>query len=60
MSYLNTQQLALARQQEIARDAERRRRGGEFLAHNRTGRIRSMRRRDGTLWIFRLPRSATA
>ncbi len=60
MSYLNTHDLARIRQQEIARDAEKRNRMGELPAQHRTGRIRSLRRTDGTLWIFRLPRNATA
>ena len=60
MSYLNTHELARARQQEIARNAEQRSRMGDFPAQHRTGRIRSMRRTDGSLWIFRLPRNATA
>ncbi len=54
------QQLATIRQQEIARDAERRRRQGEIPTQRRTGRLRSLRRSDGTLWVFRLPRRATA
>jgi hypothetical protein len=54
------QELALIRQQEIARHAEQRRRMGELPARHRTGRIRSLRRSDGSLWVFRLPRRATA
>jgi hypothetical protein len=60
MSYLNTHELARVRQQEIARNAEQRSRMGEIPAQHRNGRIRSMRRTDGSLWIFRLPRNATA
>ena len=60
MSYLNTQELARVRQQEIARTAAQRHRMGDLPAQNRTGRIRSLRRSDGSLWIFRLPRNATA
>ena len=60
MSYLNTHDLARARQEEIARNAEQRSRMGELPAQHRTGRIRSLRRADGSLWIFRLPRNATA
>lgn len=59
MTYMN-HQLAMIRQQEIARDAATRTRIGEIPAPHRTGRIRSLRRTDGTLWIFRLPRRATA
>ncbi len=59
MSHLE-QQLALIRQQEIARLAEQRSRMGEIPAPSRSGRIRSLRRSDGTLWVFRLPRRATA
>jgi len=53
-------QLAEIRQQEIARIAEQRRRIGELPAPHRTGRIRSLRHGDGRLWVFRLPRRATA
>lgn len=53
-------ELARIRQQEIAREAAKCSRTGELPAPNRTGRIRSLRRVDGSLWIFRLPRSATA
>jgi hypothetical protein len=60
MSYLTSHELAQARQREIARNAEQRSRMGERPAQHRTGRIRSLRRSDGTLWIFRLPRNATA
>lgn len=59
MSHLD-HQLALSRQQEIAQRAERRRLAGELPTQHRTGRIRSLRRTDGTLWIFHLPRRATA
>jgi hypothetical protein len=57
MSY---QELARIRQQEIARNAELRSRMGDIPTQRRTGRIRSLRRSDGSLWIFRLPRNATA
>jgi hypothetical protein len=57
MSHL---ELARVRQQEIARNAELRSRMGDLPTQHRTGRIRSLRRTDGTLWIFRLPRNATA
>jgi hypothetical protein len=57
MSY---QELARIRQQEIARNAELRSRLGDIPTQRRTGRIRSLRRSDGSLWIFRLPRNATA
>jgi hypothetical protein len=60
MSYLNTHELARVRQQEIARTAEQRSRMGDLPTQRRTGRIRSLRRTDGSLWIFRLPRNATA
>lgn len=60
MSYFETQELARIRQQEIARNAEQRSRMGELPTQHRTGRIRSLRRSDGSLWIFRLPRNATA
>ena len=60
MSHMEHQELARIRQQEIARSAEQRSRLGEIPARHRTGRIRSLRRTDGTLWIFRLPRNATA
>jgi hypothetical protein len=60
MSYMNNHELARIRQQEIARHAEQRSRIGDLPAQNRTGRIRSLRRSDGSLWIFRLPRNATA
>ncbi len=59
MSHLE-HQLALIRQQEIAREAAKRSRIGEIPSQRRTGRIRSLRRTDGSLWIFRLPRGATA
>jgi len=60
VSFMNSQELARIRQQEIARHAEQRSRIGDLPAQNRTGRIRSLRRSDGSLWIFRLPRNATA
>ena len=60
MSHMDHQELARIRQQEITRSAEQRRRMGDLPAQHRTGRIRSLRRTDGTLWIFRLPRNATA
>jgi len=53
-------ELALIRQQEIAREAAKRSRIGEIPSRHKTGRIRSLRRNDGSLWIFRLPRGATA
>jgi hypothetical protein len=59
MSHLD-HQLALIRQQEIARRAAERSRLGEIPTQRRTGRIRGLRRTDGTLWIFHLPRRATA
>lgn len=53
-------ELARIRQQEITERAEQRRRIGEIPARHRSGRIRSLRRSDGSLWVFRLPRRATA
>lgn len=52
-------QLAIIRQREIADRAEQRRRIGEIPTQRRTGRIRSLRRSDGTLWVFHLPRRVT-
>lgn len=52
-------QLAMIRQKEIADRAEQRRRIGAIPTQRRTGRIRSLRRSDGTLWVFHLPRRAT-
>lgn len=53
-------ELALIRQAEVARRAAERSRLGEIPSRRRTGRIRSLRRTDGSLWVFRLPRRAAA
>lgn len=58
MPYLE-HELATIRQQEVADRAEQRRRLGETPTRRRTGRLRSLRRSDGSLWVFRLPRHAT-
>ena len=45
--YGPTRELVQARQQDLARETRNRRMAGE---------LRCDRRRDGSLWIFRLPR----
>jgi hypothetical protein len=53
-------ELAHAREQEIEHRLRTRRGLSDLPSAMRTGEIRGSRRRDGSLWLFRLPRRATA
>jgi hypothetical protein len=53
-------ELAREREREVTLRLRDRGQEAELPQGRRVGRIRGLRRTDGSLWLFRLPRRATA